>query len=158
MAISSTNGVDLYAPSASSIKPSNSTLEQFQQQPQISADSARKYRVNVMLDTSPMSNVALPPVLQPGLSPLLGSYNSAQFYMLNDGKTGVLALGSFSDNNFVTLQDSLLQGALSLKSHGATQLVVDVVGALYEMLLIDSLTYSVLHRVTTVEASFVLHM
>ena len=82
-----------------------------------------------MLDTSPLSDVVLPSVLQPGLSPVPGSRNAAQFYMLKDGKTGVLALGSFSDSSFSGLQNSLLQGILSLKTQGATQLVVDVVGA-----------------------------
>lgn len=132
--IPGTNGVDLYAPSTSSIGPSNTPLATFQQQPQISPGSA--LRVNVMLDTSPLSNVGLPPVLQPALSPLPESRNAAQFYMLEDGKTGVLALGSFSDVSFSGLQNSLLQGTLSLKSHGATQLVVDVVGSRYAMLLI----------------------
>jgi hypothetical protein len=140
MAIASTNGVDLNAPSARSIDSSKSTLAHFQQQPPISAASARKYGVNVMLDASPLSSIPLPPALQPGLSPLPGSYNSTQFYMLSDGKTGVLALGSFADNDFFTLQNSLLQGALSLKSQNATQLVLDLVGALHKMLLFGSLT------------------
>lgn len=48
--------------------------------------------------------------------------------MLKDKKTGVLALGSFSDTDFFPFVDSLLQGLVSLKSQGATQLIVDVVG------------------------------
>jgi hypothetical protein len=41
----------------------------------------------------------------------------------------VLAHGSFSDANFSLFLASLLKSLLSLKSQGATQLVVDVVGA-----------------------------
>lgn len=77
-----------------------------------------------------MSDVVLPPGLQPSLNPVNGSRNAAQFYMLKDKKTGVLALGSFSDTDFSPFLDSLLQGLVSLKSQGATQLVVDVVGTL----------------------------
>jgi hypothetical protein len=128
VALTGTNGQDLYASSTDQIDPSDKPIAKFQQQPPISPDVARKHPVNVMLDTSPVSDVVLPPELQPGLSPVSGSRNAAQFYMLKDGKTGVLALGSFSDNDFFGLQNSLLQGILSLKSQNATQLVVDVVG------------------------------
>jgi hypothetical protein len=110
-----------------------------------------------MLDTSPLSDVTLPPVLQPGLSPELGSRNSAQFYMLKDGKTGVLALGSFSDSSFSGLQNSLLQGTLSLKSKGATQLVVDVASAFVKCCY-WFIHHSLLYRVTMVEDSSVPHM
>ncbi|KAJ3503821.1 hypothetical protein NLJ89_g8259 [Agrocybe chaxingu] len=57
----------------------------------------------------------------------LGStYNSAQFYLAKDGKTGVLALGSFSDTQYFTFLRKLLEGLQSLKALGATQLIVDV--------------------------------
>jgi hypothetical protein len=120
----------VYAPPTPQIDPSSKPVSKFQQQPTISTESARKHLVNVILDTSPLSNVVLPPVLQPGLPPVTGSRNAAQFFMLTDGKTGVLALGSFSDVDYFAFLDSLLQGLVSLKSRGATQLVVDVVGTL----------------------------
>lgn len=101
----------------------------FQQQPPIAA-SSRQLPVNVMLDTSPLSDVVLPPTLQPSLTPVNGSRSVAQFYILNDKKTGVLALGSFSDTDFNTFLNGMLQGLLSLKSQGATQLIVDVVSCL----------------------------
>jgi len=47
--------------------------------------------------------------------------------MLKDGKTGVMALGSFSDSSFNALLLGMLNGLVSLKSLGATQLIVDVV-------------------------------
>ncbi|KAF9467967.1 hypothetical protein BDZ94DRAFT_1210518 [Collybia nuda] len=125
-AVDGTNGVDAYASSTPQIDPSSKPVAKFQQQPPISAESSRKHLVNVILDTSPLSDVVLPPALVPGLSPVNGSRNAAQFYMLKDKKTGVLALGSFSDTDFLPFLDSLLQGLVSLKSQGATRLVVDV--------------------------------
>jgi len=98
-----------------------------QQQPPVSPKAAMKQPLNVILDTSPLSDVVLPPVLQPSLTPVNGSRTVAQFYMLKDGKTGVLALGSFSDSSFDAFALSLLTGLQSLKTLGATQLVVDVV-------------------------------
>jgi hypothetical protein len=80
-----------------------------------------------MLDTAPPSNIVLPPVLQPSLPAVKGSQNVTQFYMLNDGKTGVMALGSFSDSDFNAFLLGMLNGLASLKSLGATQLIVDVV-------------------------------
>jgi len=87
----------------------------------------RKQSLNVMLDTAPLSDVVLPPPLQPALPTVNGSRSVSQFYLLKDGKTGVLALGSFSDSDFNTFLLGMLQGLISLKSSGATQLIVDVV-------------------------------
>jgi len=79
-----------------------------------------------MLDTSPLSDVVLPPHLTP-MSPVNGSRNVAQFFLLDDNKTGVLALGSFGDPDYDSFLDSLLTGLITLKSLGANQLVVDLV-------------------------------
>ncbi len=118
--------MDLNAPSAARVPPAEKPVAQFQQQQPISVEDARKHRINVMLDTTPLSDVVLPPPLVPP-SPVNGSRNAAQFFLLDDKKTGVLALGSFSDNDFDAFLNSFLQGLLNLKSLGATQLVVDVV-------------------------------
>ncbi|KXN82588.1 hypothetical protein AN958_02439 [Leucoagaricus sp. SymC.cos] len=122
-----TNGVDLNAPTAAAkrLSPAEKPVARFQQQPAISAEDARKQHLNVMLDALTPSDVVLPPGLTPP-APVNGSRNAAQFFLLDDKKTGVLALGSFSDNDFNAFQDSLLQGLLNLKSLGAAQLVVDV--------------------------------
>jgi hypothetical protein len=80
-----------------------------------------------MLDAAPPSNVILPPALIPTLPVANGSYGVAQFYMLKDKKTGVLALGSFSDPNYFAFVSALVQGLTTLKNQGATKLVVDVV-------------------------------
>lgn len=83
--------------------------------------------INELVDESPLTNVDLPPTLVPMLVPVDGSYNAAQFYLSNDKKTGILALGSFSDSDYYGFMDNLLKGLLQLKSLGASQLIVDVV-------------------------------
>ncbi|KAG5641475.1 hypothetical protein DXG03_005115 [Asterophora parasitica] len=128
-AVPATNGQDIYASSISAFsapEDSERPVEEFQQQTPVPASVARKHPINVILDTQPLSDVVLPPTLAPGLPAAPGSRNAAQFYLLKDGKTGVLALGSFSDSNYDAFLNSLLQGLVSLKSQGATQLVVDV--------------------------------
>lgn len=79
-----------------------------------------------MLDTTPIQNVALPPSLTPNVT-LPGSNGVAQFHLLEDGKTGVLVLGSFSGMSEVALERALLDGLSTLKNQNATQLIVDVV-------------------------------
>ncbi|PFH48702.1 hypothetical protein AMATHDRAFT_149320 [Amanita thiersii Skay4041] len=126
VAVRGTNGIDIHDSSAMRNQPSFTPLMTFQQQPPVDPQLARKQPLNVILDASPLSDVILPPVLQPSLTPINGSRSVAQFYMLKDGKTGVLALGSFSDTVFEDFLNGMLQGLLSLKSLGATQLIVDV--------------------------------
>lgn len=128
VAVDGTNGIDIYAPSTPGFAPAVAPAAQFQQQPEISVETARKHPINVLLDDTPLTNVVLPPGLQPSLTPVTGSRSVAQFYLQKDGKTGVLALGSFSDSDYTTFLNSLLQGLLNLKALGATQLIVDVVG------------------------------
>ena len=81
--------------------------------------------MNVMLDTAPLSDATLPPDLQPA-GPLDGSAGDAQFFMLDDGKTGVLALGSFSWDSIYNGENALMKGFQSLRAANATQLIVDV--------------------------------
>lgn len=116
-------------------------LASFQQQPKISTQDRRIHALNVLLDTAPQLDIILPPGLTPP-NPVVGSSDVSQFFMLDDGKTGVLALGSFSANSFDGLETSMLNGLLTLKDSGATQLIVDVVRA-------DSLSFRPLwsHRV-----------
>ncbi|KAH8103013.1 hypothetical protein BXZ70DRAFT_889701 [Cristinia sonorae] len=125
-----TNGVDLSGADLSrrdqparSISP----VAKFQQQPNISPTDRQRHAMNVILDTAPKLDIALPPVLTPA-NPVVGSAGVAQFFMLDDKKTGVLALGSFSDNSFDGLERAMLSGLQNLKSAGATQLIVDVTG------------------------------
>lgn len=85
--------------------------------------------MNVILDGLPLTNLDLPEHLQPSLPALNQSYSVAQFYLLKDNVTGVLALGSFSAKNFTAFGASLLDGLLELKAKGAKNLIVDVVGS-----------------------------
>ena len=86
----------------------------------------RKNAFNVMLDTTTPSDVTLPTGLTP-TSNVNGSSGVSEFFLLDDGKTGVLALGSFEDSSFDGFQQTLLSGLTNLKNAGATQLIVDVV-------------------------------
>ncbi|PPR00180.1 hypothetical protein CVT24_005078 [Panaeolus cyanescens] len=117
-----TNGENVNANTLPALTP----LAKFQQQPPVPATVARKQPINVMMDTSPPSDVVLPPGLQPALPAVNGSRTVSQFYMLDDKKTGVMALGSFSDSNFNNFLLGMLNGLNNLKALGATQLIVDV--------------------------------
>ncbi|KAI0754235.1 hypothetical protein C8Q80DRAFT_1265903 [Daedaleopsis nitida] len=104
-----TNGVSYYDSAA--VKrdevfevPPNPTAK-FRQAPMPSAQEERKHLMNVMLDDTPQQNI---------------------FYMLDDKKTGVLALGSFSGDSYSALLTNLLKGLQNLKDQGATQLIVDI--------------------------------
>ncbi|KAJ7754455.1 hypothetical protein B0H16DRAFT_1316217 [Mycena metata] len=119
VAVDGTNGVDLHSASLGS-----STAAKFQQAPYPSP--SKKQKVNVMMDTAPLSDIALPPVLQPTAPALNGSFGGGAFFMQKDGKTGVLALGSFGGDDFDVMQSGMLQGLQTLKEMGATQLIVDV--------------------------------
>lgn len=127
-ATNTTNGLNLY--SNISITDDVDILGSavfYQQQPPVSIRDTRHYALNVMMDGAPLSDIDLPEQLQPTLLPLNESYSVAQFYVLDDQTTGVLALGSFSAENFTTFGSSLLIGLQELKARGATRLVVDVV-------------------------------
>ncbi|KAJ7126237.1 hypothetical protein C8R44DRAFT_781419 [Mycena epipterygia] len=119
VAVDGTNGVDLHA---SSLVPSPAV--QFQQSPPLVP--SKKQLVNVIMDTAPLSDIVLPPVLEPSVPALNGSFGSGAFFLQKDGKTGVLALGSFSGDDFDVMESGLLEGLLTLKEMGATQLIVDV--------------------------------
>lgn len=125
-----TNGVDAYASSTKrddgGPTPEVAPVGAFQQQPSITPRDRRLHALNVLLDTAPQLDITLPPGLTPP-NPVSGSNGVSQFFMLDDGKTGVLALGSFSAGSFDQLEASMLNGLLTLKNSGATQLIVDVV-------------------------------
>ncbi|KAJ7511260.1 hypothetical protein B0H11DRAFT_2152160 [Mycena galericulata] len=118
--VNETNGVDL---NDSSVRPS--AVRKFRKVSS-SSSSSRKGRLNVMMDATPSSDILLPPGLQPTASALNGTFGGGAFYMHKDGKTGVLALGSFSDDDSDVMQSGMLEGLLTLKALGATQLIVDV--------------------------------
>lgn len=135
IATPATNGIDLYGvPNPPSPDDVLESLEAhppsvgiYQQQPQLSpSDIIQRHPLNVILDAIPLGDIELPETMQPPLAPLNSSYSVAEFYMLKDNSTGVLALGSFSAKNFTRFGESLLNGLLDLKEAGADRLVVDV--------------------------------
>ncbi|KAF4621280.1 hypothetical protein D9613_000757 [Agrocybe pediades] len=128
VATNATNGVDLYHPSASvqAYEETPPAIAYFQQQPPVNPVEYRKQPMNVLLDGLPLTDIDLPEHLQPSMHALNQSYSVAQFYMLKDNSTGVLALGSFSAGNFTLFGESLLSGLLGLKAAGAKNLIVDV--------------------------------
>ncbi|KAJ3547212.1 hypothetical protein NMY22_g1745 [Coprinellus aureogranulatus] len=130
LATPKTNGIDMYGLSPtelSALFEDPPSLAHFQQQPPLAPEDYRaRHPVNVLLDASPLSNIALPEVLSPRLQPSSESYSVAEFFMLEDGKTGVLALGSFSAKNFTHFGQALLDGLKGLKEKGAERLIVDV--------------------------------
>ena len=91
-----------------------------------SADALHVMDHGILVDNDIMQNIGLPSELLP-VNPVNGSAGVAQFFMLDDKKTGVLALGSFSDASYERLQKAMLDGLLNLKAQGATQLIVDIV-------------------------------
>ena len=131
VAVDGTNGIDLNAPDTAVDKRDTITdapISKFRQMPRISSSVAQKHALNVILDSAPLSDIALPPTLTPG-NPASGSTGVSEFHLLDDGKTGVLALGSFSEDDITTFEQTLLTGLTNLKNSGATQLIVDVVRA-----------------------------
>ena len=121
-----TNGADYYNSGSAGkralvVNPAN----KFRQAPMPPAAEEHRHLMNVMLDTSPQVDVALPPEQRP-TNPQTGSSSVVQFFLLDYAKTGVLALGSFSGDSFANLQNNLLAGLQNLKDKGATQLIVDI--------------------------------
>ncbi|THH03064.1 hypothetical protein EW145_g6558, partial [Phellinidium pouzarii] len=128
VATASTNGVDANA-NADPVISGASAMERRR----IGRSSSRqvsssprvgKNAISAMFIDRPLKDVVLPPPLQPA-SPIAGT-GVTQFYMLEDGKTGVLSLGSFEEPELDPFMTTLLSGLRTLVSSGATQLIVDV--------------------------------
>ncbi len=118
VAVNDTNGANYY----DQVDTSRSSMAKAQQAPV----TERAYPVNVLLDSSPLTDVVLPPARNPPQEPVSG-FGVGEFYMLADNTTGVLALGSFSGADYNDMMQGLLDGLVALKSSGAQRLIVDVV-------------------------------
>jgi len=131
VATNKTNGVDLYDTNSidtlRAYREEPPAIAYFQQQPFVNPEEARQHPMNVLVDGMPLTDIELPEHLQPNVPALNESYSVAQFYLLKDNTTGVLALGSFSAANLTIFGQSLVSGLLELKAKGAETLVVDVV-------------------------------
>ncbi|KAI0074081.1 hypothetical protein K474DRAFT_1602120 [Panus rudis PR-1116 ss-1] len=130
VATPNTNGIDLNTASGTTRRdapesPVNPALAKFQQQPIISPMDRKRHALNVILDSTPLQDVVLPPTLTPG-GQVNGSNGVAEGFLLDDKITGVFALGSFSANSFDGLEQAMLDTLVSLKNAGATRLIVDV--------------------------------
>ncbi|TFK66897.1 hypothetical protein BDN72DRAFT_843673 [Pluteus cervinus] len=125
VALPDTNGRDYYAPPLSKDPSSVSPVQKFQQQPHLTP-SKQQHHLDVILDNSPPTDFALPQELTPSLPLLDGSWGVTQFYMLEDGKTGVMVLGSFEDGEYESFLDNMLEGLTNLKQQNATRLIVDM--------------------------------
>ena len=90
---------------------------------------AEKPLVNVIRENALILDMSLPSALVPRIKPITASRHAAEFYMLGNNKTGVLALGSFEDE-MRPLMRTFLEGLRALKVLGATQLIIDVVSSL----------------------------
>ncbi|KAL5522967.1 hypothetical protein ACEPAF_1234 [Sanghuangporus sanghuang] len=126
VAVDGTNGVNLTSSSDSETSTPVRKVPggRFAPKPTLSPEVVMKHPISILLDDKPQSDVVLPGPLQPA-APIAGS-DVSTFYILDDGKTGVLALGSFSASNFDTFEQTLLSGLQTLVGKGASQLIVDV--------------------------------
>ncbi|KAG9076433.1 hypothetical protein FRC06_009508 [Ceratobasidium sp. 370] len=86
-------------------------------------EGGKKLVVSSLVLDGPQSNVELPSRLSPGVS--LSGVGPMNWYMLDDGKTAVLHLSSFS-GTFGPLQQGVLDGLKQVKSKGATRLLIDL--------------------------------
>ncbi|KAH8096742.1 hypothetical protein BXZ70DRAFT_334566 [Cristinia sonorae] len=140
----STNGVDLIHHEDQLVRAANVTIttppvSAFQQQPSISAEDRQAHPLSVLVDNDIRTEIPYAVKDEAGVakaisvagltSPVdIGGGGNAEFYMLSDGKTGVLSLGSFSSRilTFAQYSGVLLTGIELLRDAGATQLIVDV--------------------------------
>lgn len=112
------------------LQESEDPTAEFVQAPPVPPAVALKHPINVALDNQPLSDVLLPVALSPALPLHPGSQGVAQYYMLEDGVTGVMALGSFSESvvGYKAFLAGFLTGLQGLKASGAQKLIIDVVG------------------------------
>ncbi|KAF8598569.1 hypothetical protein BDV93DRAFT_498597 [Ceratobasidium sp. AG-I] len=83
----------------------------------------RQMAVSSIMVDGPQFDVALPSELLPPKS--LSGVSVMQWHVLDDKKTAVLHLSSFT-GNFTALQQNVLDGLAAVKSKGATRLLIDL--------------------------------
>lgn len=121
----STNGQDLNSPFMEAAQVQVSPSQQRRRRGRGSTLSPQdmKRPRNVMADTF-LTDADLPSRLVPQNA--LNGTGGIPFYQLPDGKTGVLALGSFESEGFDQMEQDLLNGLQQLKSNGISQLLIDL--------------------------------
>ncbi|KAH8102308.1 hypothetical protein BXZ70DRAFT_68187 [Cristinia sonorae] len=132
-----TNGFDIInaSPSVAAVNETTPSISTFHQQPSIRAEDRKAHALSVLVDNDIRIEVPFEVKDEAGVAKALdlgpvpiGRGGPAEFYLLNDGKTGVLSLGSFSSSrmSFADYSGVLLIGLQILQSSGATQLIIDV--------------------------------
>ncbi|KAG9128409.1 hypothetical protein FRC07_013749 [Ceratobasidium sp. 392] len=132
LATASTNGSPYYRPSgtpnveieARATSDPYSQPARFQSDPiQPVVEDGRILEVSSLIEDGPQDTMALPSkFIPPGNLTWVGPM---RWYMLDDGKTAVLQLSSFS-GSFWKLQLGVLDGVDQVKSKGATRLLIDL--------------------------------
>ena len=128
MATASTNG-EAVDSSAKSLSGRSSPARRqpggpFGPNPPLSPETLKRHYISFLLEDKPQTDVVLPPSLTPPGA--IAGTGVSQFFKL-DNTTGVLALGSFEEDNFDAFETTLLSGLQTLVNGGATRLIVDVV-------------------------------
>ncbi|KAG8762056.1 hypothetical protein FRC11_011441 [Ceratobasidium sp. 423] len=119
----STNGAPYYNKIKAKTKVA-ADKPRFQPDPDIAPIiNGRRQPISSLVADGPLFDVSLPSRLAPP-TPITGN-GALQFYMLDDKKTAILALGSFS-GDFAGVQKGILDGINAVKAKGATRLLVDV--------------------------------
>lgn len=126
LATSSTNGASYYNKvQAKTLAKTTADKPRFQPDPVIAPIiDGRRQAISGLVADGPLFDITLPSRLSPP-TPVTGN-GALQFYILDDGKTAVLALGSFT-GSFSGVQQGILDGVNAVKAKGATRLLVDVV-------------------------------
>ncbi|KAF5371707.1 hypothetical protein D9758_003451 [Tetrapyrgos nigripes] len=114
---------DTFIKSYPDTKITREITKKFQQQSPMPPASFRDIVSAVPND---LTDAAFPPSLAPPAQNLPGEFGFGEFFMLEDGVTGVLAFGSFAGDTLEAQERGLLDGLNGLKSKGAKQLIVDV--------------------------------
>jgi hypothetical protein len=79
-----------------------------------------------IIDKGPASGIDLPKEYQPSLPSTPGSKGVIKSYLLADGITGVMFVGSFSPDDFDAFMADTVSAVTALKSAGATRLLIDL--------------------------------
>ncbi|KAG8748584.1 hypothetical protein FRC10_003718 [Ceratobasidium sp. 414] len=121
----STNGASYYNKVQAKAKAkATADKPRFQPDPVIAPIiDGKRQAISGLVADGPLFDITLPSRLSPP-TPITGN-GALQFYMLDNGKTAVLALGSFS-GDFSGVQQGILDGVKAVKAKGATHLLVDV--------------------------------
>ncbi|PPQ92503.1 hypothetical protein CVT25_010336 [Psilocybe cyanescens] len=90
------------------------------------ARSVRKQPKAEIIDGLQSRAIGLPGPFQPTAPPLNGSDDAIKSFILPDGKTGVMFVGTFSPNDFDQFQVDTIAATNALKAAGVKQVIIDL--------------------------------